>query len=444
MKKINYIKITFLISFFLLLLSTHESMAGWTVITEDPVKDNGYIALTAINRDSAAVIGIANSAYILKRTDDGGQTWDDMTYTGELLLPLFMTIHFRDQTHGWMGGLGAIYYTEDGLNFSEVQIPGEWFGPIPLTTIRIVKSYSLEDGIAVGDSSSMSGETTRLFLTTNDGGHSWEKIETGINLPINGLDIVDDNHTWMIGANGYDLDGDDWPDRYDTGTIFFSDNRGVEWREVIGGLGYGLQTVDFLDEQRGWVIGTDGSNPKILITQDGGNSWSSIDPGSIGIPSDTDELLYIKLFSMCEIWLIGHRKAGDSIRDLFLHSIDGGNTFVEEFDYEGPSVMFAYDFADRTRGWAGGAYLTLLRYDAETGDPGNDCTFPEGTPVGVTEESEELVEELSPIEEEVLETVEEGFEEAIAEVVEEGGDDADGDTVSGKVSEEGCSCNLIN
>jgi photosystem II stability/assembly factor-like uncharacterized protein len=429
-------------------LAPMSARASWTVVTEDPVRDNGYTFVSAIDHDSLAVLGVAGGAYVLRRSDDDGGTWRDMTYTGELLLPMFMTVHFRDETNGWMGGLGAIYYTTDGTSFTEVQIPGEWWGPIPLSTVRMLRSYSLQDALAVGESSSISGTSSVLILVTGDGGLTWTEVDNAIAVTINGLEAVDDEHTWMVGAKGYDLDGDDWPDRYDQGTIFFSDDRGLTWTENMAGLPYGPMAVDFLDAGSGWIIGTDGATPVILVTEDGGDGWRSPHPADLGIPADTDELLYVKVLSRCEIWLIGHRSVGDSIGDLFLHSLDGGNHFVEEYDYEGQSVMFTYDFADRTRGWAAGAYLTLLRYEAETSDPGGDCTFPAGDPVepGEVEEVEEIAEQPVEGTAETVEIAEPAAEEPHPgeEVEQEDAGDGAGEDIGGEVEESGCSCALAS
>ena len=397
----NFIMLQFL--FAILVLSTlgpSPARASWTVVTEDTIKDNGIIFVEAIDADSTAIVGIQNSAWVLRRSDDAGETWQDFSVTGELALPMFMTAHFQDELHGWLGGMGAVYRTEDGVNFTEVQIPGEWWGPFPLSTVRYLRSYGRTQVLAVGDSSSMSGTSSVLILTTEDGGLTWTEVENTLAVSINALEAVDETHTWMAGANGTDLDGDDWPDRYDSGTILFSADRGQTWNALIEGLSFGVYYMDFTDTDRGWAVGTDGTDPIVIVTEDGGASWRSLDLSAIGVPSDAEELTYVTVLSPCEIWLIGHRMKADTLDDLFLHSLDGGNSFDEEFDYDGQSVMFTWDFAGRAAGWAAGAYMTLLRYEPETADPGTGCTFPGGEPVvgeeSVTEEVAEAVEEDEP------------------------------------------------
>jgi len=418
-------------------------------VEEDAIRDNGYIALDAIDAESVAVVGIANSAFGLKRSDDGGASWTDFEVTGELLLPMIISVTFHDETHGWMGGLGAIYRTEDGTAFTEVQIPGEWWGPFPLSTATLIRSYSPDRAVAVGDTSSMSGTSSVLLLVTDDGGETWTEVENELAVSINALEVVDETHTWMAGAKGYDLDGDDWPDRYDTGTVFLSGDGGLTWNESVTGRPYGPMAIDFLDRDRGWVVGTDGTRGVILLTDDGGASWREPDPGALGIPADAEEFMYVKIFSDCEIWLIGHRSVSGSTDDLFLHSVDGGNSWVEEYDYEGQSVMFAYDFGDRTTGWAGGAYQTLLRYDAETPDPGTGCEFPGGDPV-VAEEEPEQPAEAAP--EETLEPVPETPEEPADGDADEAPDTAEAPDAAADAQDDsgddgetgsGCSCGVV-
>jgi len=413
-------------------------------VEEDVIRDNGYIALDAIDADSAAVIGIVNSAFVLKRSDDGGSSWTDFEVTGELMMPMFISAFFHDETHGWLGGLGAIYRTDDGTTFAEVQIPGEWFGPFPLSTATLIRSYSADRAVAVGDTSSLSGTSSVLLLVTEDGGATWTEVENALEVSIKALEVVDETRTWMAGAKGYDLDGDDWPDRYDTGTVYFSGDGGHGWSEAVTGRPYGPMAIDFLDADRGWVVGTDGSRGVILLTDDGGASWREPDPDALGIPSDAEEFAYVKIFSECEIWLIGHRTVSGSTDDLFLHSLDGGNSWIEEYDYEGESVMFAYDFGDRTTGWAGGAYQTLLKYEAETPDPGSGCDFPGGDPVLPEEEPEEPVEaapEEAP--EPMLETPEMSEGDDAADGAPEPSDaatDAQDDDGDDGETGSGCSC----
>jgi len=115
--------------------------------------------------------------------------------------------------------------------------------------------------------------------------------------------------------------------------IYGSDN----WRQVTAATYNALNDVYFLNENIGWIAGTDGT---ILRTTDGGYTWEE----------PTSPLPVIE--SMYSIYFINENigYAGGNY-DLLLKTIDGGKTWSEvTFPSSGGKVYSLY-FTDENSGW---------------------------------------------------------------------------------------------
>jgi photosystem II stability/assembly factor-like uncharacterized protein len=106
-----------------------------------------------------------------------------------------------------------------------------------------------------------------------------------------------------------------------------------------------LRAVSFVDERRGWAVGTGGA---VFATTNGGRTWRAL-----ATPTDVD-LFDVKFFDTSEGWAVG---GGGTV----LHTIDGGATWRVEMSGT-THPLESLCFVERTRGWAVGFGGTVISY----------------------------------------------------------------------------------
>ncbi|MFI1743743.1 WD40/YVTN/BNR-like repeat-containing protein [Thalassobellus sediminis] len=137
--------------------------------------------------------------------------------------------------------------------------------------------WNVREGIAVGDS--MNGCLS--IIITRDGGQSWQKIPCD-NLPkaeagegafaASNTNIKTiGNKTWIATTNG---------------NIYYSEDKGASWEVVKTPIVQdkateGVYSIDFYDENNGFAIGGDYTNPEAntankIKSTDGGKTWSLV------------------------------------------------------------------------------------------------------------------------------------------------------------------------
>ena len=116
-----------------------------------------------------------------------------------------------------------------------------------------IKFYDATNGIIVGDSG-------RILLTT-DSGDSWSATIYGTE-NLREVDYASSAVLYAVGTNR---------------TIIKSDNGGGSWTAIFTG-GAELTAVDFYDENIGYA----GSYQEILMTRNGGSTWTSYLPSEDG------------------------------------------------------------------------------------------------------------------------------------------------------------------
>ena len=107
------------------------------------------------------------------------------------------------------------------------------------------------------------GEQGKI-LATQDGGDSWSPQSIGRSTSLQAVIFADMQNGWLLenitGYNG-------------VGRIHHTNNGGSSWSQQYQGSAYTyLYGLSFLNENRGWVVGSKGV---ILYTDDGGVSWVS-------------------------------------------------------------------------------------------------------------------------------------------------------------------------
>lgn len=113
--------------------------------------------------------------------------------------------------------------------------------------------FDFIEGIAIGSN----GE-----LLYSYGGTNWEKVESLTSENFNGLAKVSGLSAVMVGDNGL---------------IVKTDDMAKSFKIIDSGTDQDLLSVDFFDENYGFVSGKEGFT---LVTKDGGNSWTQIESGT--------------------------------------------------------------------------------------------------------------------------------------------------------------------
>ena len=161
---------------------------------------------------------VAGDRGTLMDTDDGGSTWR----TSSIVVNDLRCLRFLDTAHGWVGG---------GSPF---------------------------------------GEEHALVLRSEDGGATWEHVETPIWGRVNALCFVDAEHGWAA-AEDWGADGD-----APQGTILVTDDGGRTWAPQATSAAV-LTSISMAASGAGWAFGENGA---ALTTRDGGATWLSVDSGT--------------------------------------------------------------------------------------------------------------------------------------------------------------------
>lgn len=122
-----------------------------------------------------------------------------------------------------------------------------------------------------------------------------------------------------------------------TGEIFFSDDGGVTWTEQVSPTAQILDSVRFIDEHIGMIVG---HNDTVLTTIDGGTTW-----GTATATGDGGHLISLGMTSA------GHWWAGSANGNLW-YSTDHGVTWTQRaFPGDGAGVVYGISFVTETVGF---------------------------------------------------------------------------------------------
>lgn len=136
------------------------------------------------------------------------------------------------------------------------------------------------EGIAVGDTV----DGCLSIIITRDGGNSWTKIPCS-DLPQG----IDGEGAFAASNSNIAVQGDKVWIGTTEGRIYFSDDKGITWQiqhtpMISETLTQGIYSMDFFDENTGFAIGGDYTQPESneankIKTVDGGKSWQLIADG---------------------------------------------------------------------------------------------------------------------------------------------------------------------
>lgn len=228
---------------------------------------------------------------VVLRTKDGGRTWQIVP--GQTL-PGLTGVRFIDHRRGWAFGNGSalfpagVFHTDDGGRTWTPIMKGEsqgWVtGDFRNERSGVVAGLSGEtasvasSGVRANEPPQLGGRYVRrlrlssettgwlvgdggLVLKTEDGGATWdqaESLQTAGNVsPFDFRALaLHGNHIWAAGAPGT--------------CVLHSPDAGQTWRLLRTEQTAPLRGLCFIDEYRGWAVGSLGT---ILHTRDGGQTW---------------------------------------------------------------------------------------------------------------------------------------------------------------------------
>jgi photosystem II stability/assembly factor-like uncharacterized protein len=137
----------------------------------------------------------------------------------------------------------------------------------------------------------------------------------------------------------------------------------ANWVVQNSGTEASLQTVFFVDDQTGWVGGSDWhlGIPVLLKTTDAGTTWLPLNPGP---GSSVDAIQFLDALNG---WILVNTYGHMDSESRLMQTSDGGTTWTTRFAGTNTGI-YCLHFLDQQHGWAGGS--TLLR----TSDGGQTWT----------------------------------------------------------------------
>ena len=269
-----------------------------------------------------------------------------------------MDVAFADSRRGWaVGAGGTVLHTSDGGATWERQDSGT---DVALPKVSFV---SPEEGWAVGK--------LGVVIHTRDGGKTWERRAADATLGRNliGVSFVDAQTGWVMTELG--------------SVILKTEDGGKTWERQFISNSSLRSDLAFVDARRGWAVFTGGS---LLHTSEGGGTWTR-QAGVNGVQLGTTGAFFLDENNG---WISGWRGKRQGLRSgvqflrfltdgMVARTTDGGTTWTRHDSGTGHTLRDVV-FVDALRGWAVGAFGTIVSSD----DGGIAWTpWPSGTEAGL-------------------------------------------------------------
>ncbi|MEM8529057.1 MAG: hypothetical protein AAGG68_30780 [Bacteroidota bacterium] len=166
----------------------------------------------------------------LAKTSDGGLTWAEI----EGINPLGSSsneLYFDEVGFGYTGGEnGIIYFTEDyGNTWSEISTN------LNITAVQMIDA---QNGFI---------DTYCQFLKTSDGGHTWEVISEG---EVEAFHFFDEKKGVIL-KSVFTYDQGDYRDQ--CRAFLTTDNGGQTWNQGDSSFNFSVSGMDFIDQNRGFI-----------------------------------------------------------------------------------------------------------------------------------------------------------------------------------------------
>ncbi len=243
------------------ILETPDSGRTWNIIQAPTDR-----ALYSIRFADAQNGWICGQAGLILATKDGGKTWTEQKSNTDLYL---FAIYPVSATHVVAAGdKSTLVETTDGgatwqprkiaqSTWTEQQktlLGGGIVDMFDLPTLFGVHFVNNQEGVAVG----LEGKIAH----THDGGNTWafDKVDEAVAIedPLYSPFMFPDGRAWAVGSGG---------------EVVNKDAGNAPWHRAKLGMRLftWLRSVDFFDQNNGWIVGGFGT---ILKTKDGGKTWT--------------------------------------------------------------------------------------------------------------------------------------------------------------------------
>ncbi len=212
---------------------------------------------------------------------------------------------------------------------------------------------------------------------------AWVAQTSGTTAALYDIFFIDAERGWVVGDNG---------------TILRTTNGGQTWTKQTSGTTTDLHQVEFVDQNNGWVLGgLPPASPIALKTTNGGATWTRVNlpPNLGGNPVGEGGYLDISVVDASAVWIGG--RYGTIIRTL-----DGGATWDRQDRLSAGgslsvvNAVYGIHFRDRTNGCVVG--LGYLRHHTTNGGATWSPSALTGTSLGAGTTSYYSLTFLTPLE----------------------------------------------
>ncbi len=267
------------------------------------------LAFDIVRRGTNVWAALTDSV-ILRSTDDGA-TWTEIP--AGLPQTSYRAIDFLDDLSGYAVGERTGFYpttartNDGGLTWQ----PTYWNG-----------MYDFWDVDAVAPNIAIACADNGLWRTTN-GGVGWSMLNTTPLSGFFGADFINANEGWAV---GYDF--------------MKTSDGGQTWTHLLAPTTV-FRDVAFADALNGWAVGDNGA---VLITQDGGSSWTAQNSGTTSA-----SLWSVEALSPTIAWIAGSGgfvartlDAGATWTPLAPAGIAGSDCYGSSFDGADSGFITSY------------------------------------------------------------------------------------------------------
>ena len=320
------------ILFFSFLL-THICFAQSYWSYQTPLLSTG--AIKGVHFIDAQVGWVVNEYGEIYKTTDGGIHWN-VQYDAPYQLT---DVYFVNAQTGWATGISFSSIDPEAPIFKTTDGGVTWVSQSTPVAHRLWSMHFVSNqiGWAVG----IQYDGKNIIIKTTDGGATWnvQKTEESSNESYNSVDFVDEQIGWLVGDATTDI-------------ILKTTDGGTNWSPQTTTTDRGLNSVQFTDTQTGWTVGGSGT---ILKTTDGGTTWTEQTSGT------TNSLESVYFISAQIGWAVGSSNYGDL--GLILKTSDGGTTWTKQNSgtVRGSFSLNSVQFIDDNIGWAVGSGGLLLK-----------------------------------------------------------------------------------
>lgn len=267
-----------------------------------------------INQSNGFVVGGKNapdSMFSIVRTLDGGYNWEVIKLENGNPLN---DVYFPSDSVGFcVGDNGTIYKTtSQGNDWTKLLLPSA------ISTIDFTSLYFFDNnnGMIVGGKKDQ--DSLQTIIRTSDGGLSWQILKNEVGAKLLSIDFLDDNFGYVVGYHGVayqTLDGGtNW-------LLVNLPNQSSSWT---------LNDVDLLSSGNGLISGNDG----LLFIS------STVDPLHVGLDDILLDNITVYPNPASNYFTIGFENEINKDINIRLFDIKGQNVSNVEFELKDKAIYF--------------------------------------------------------------------------------------------------------